>query len=680
MKILKLEVMSGPNIWSNYRQRLIVMQLDLQEMEKRPTHRIPGFPERIKTLMPSLYGHRCSEANKGGFFQRVEQGTWMGHVIEHIALEIQTLAGMDCGYGRTRSTDKEGVYNVVFAYRVREAGLYAAKAAVSIAHALIDGAPYDLQKDIAQLREIASKNNPAATALVLVEEAHRAEIPYHLIGDKLIVLGYGVNQVKLRPDLSGTGSGIGLGIARSRYETANLLSHSQIILNQTHELETPADLEGLFAQSGEPLVIRPAHGDHHRRVCLPVSDLSAASSLFELYHSLYRDLVAEPFVAGDLYRVLIIDYKIEAVLRCTRTHYCGDGRTTLSALVRRQLSSGDAEFVPPIGQLVVAEELEELWSGDIHRSTVLLCERTARSIDLNVCAVDIICHDLAQPLTSGKLISIDPTPNFQPFLRPATGEGLNVIKPLFSMLFPDNNRGRIPVIAARGEGETEPLLHLLAHIIESQGKRVGVAAGSGIYLSGCRMSERDASEHSAVRGLLTDPGIEAAIVHCTTPSILGAGLAFDGSELSIITGHRPMRERANRDQEDIERKADLVVGRTTFENGYVILNADNGAADIEREIDATVTYYTIDKNNPIVRRHCGRGGKAVIYHDGSIYVAEGRWRTLVCEPETTQKAASQLGWILPAVLSAWLLGVDTPAIAKALGKFENHEKTVPATA
>src|SRR6478672_5135506 len=153
MNILDIKVMNGPNYWSNKRHKLIVMRLDLEDMEQKPTHKIPGFSERLEAMFPSMFEHRCSEGVEGGFFSRVKDGTWMGHVIEHIALEIQTLAGMDCGFGRTRETSKSGVYHVVFSYFEEKAGVFAARSAVAIAEALINNTPYDLAGDIQKLRE-----------------------------------------------------------------------------------------------------------------------------------------------------------------------------------------------------------------------------------------------------------------------------------------------------------------------------------------------------------------------------------------------------------------------------------------------------------------------------------------------------------------------------------------------
>src|SRR5258706_867408 len=177
MKIIEIKVLKGPNYWSIRRAKLIQMKLDLGEMEQRPTNKIPGFRERLEKLIRCLYEHRCSEGRPGGFFSRVDEGTWMGHVIEHIALEIQTLAGMDTGFGRTRGAGEDGKYYVVFSYMEEDAGVYAAKAAVRIAQSLIDGTEYNLQQDLQEMREIREDTRLGPSTGCIVDESVKRAIP-----------------------------------------------------------------------------------------------------------------------------------------------------------------------------------------------------------------------------------------------------------------------------------------------------------------------------------------------------------------------------------------------------------------------------------------------------------------------------------------------------------------------
>src|SRR5687768_4247292 len=188
MKILEIKALKGPNYWSVRRPKLIQMKLDLEEMEQLPTHKIEGFRQRLENLLPSLYEHRCSEGVPGGFFSRVKEGTWMGHVIEHIALEIQTLAGMDCGFGRTRSTgEKDGVYYVIFDYLEEDAGVYAARSAFNIVQALVDNREYDLQEDIQRMREIRENTRLGPSTGCIVEEAAKRGIPFIRLNKQSLV-------------------------------------------------------------------------------------------------------------------------------------------------------------------------------------------------------------------------------------------------------------------------------------------------------------------------------------------------------------------------------------------------------------------------------------------------------------------------------------------------------------
>lgn len=230
MQILELKVLRGPNYWSIRRPKLIQMKLDLEELEQRPTNEIDGFLERLKTLLPTMIAHRCSEGVRGGFYMRVEEGTWMGHVIEHIALELQTLAGMNCGFGRTRSTgERDGVYHVVFDYMEEEAGVYAAKAAVDVAQALVDEKEYNLDEVIHRLRELREETRLGPSTGSIVAEAARRNIPYiRLNKHSLVQLGYGVHQKRIRATIASTTSSIGVDIAGDKEETKNLLGAQKV--------------------------------------------------------------------------------------------------------------------------------------------------------------------------------------------------------------------------------------------------------------------------------------------------------------------------------------------------------------------------------------------------------------------------------------------------------------------
>ena len=258
MKIEEIKILRGPNYWSVRRTQLIQMKLNLEELEARPTNTIDGFLERLQALFPSLYEHRCSVGTPGGFFERVKEGTWMGHVIEHIALELQTLAGMDCGFGRTRGTGVEGEYYVVFNYMEEDAGVYAAKAAFNIALALVEAQQYDLANDIQQLREIRENTRLGPSTGCIVEEAAKKGIPYiRLNKQSLVQLGYGIHQKRIRATIASTTSNIAVDIACNKEETKNLLEAAEIPVPKGTVVRTEAGLEEAIQKYGYPLVIIP---------------------------------------------------------------------------------------------------------------------------------------------------------------------------------------------------------------------------------------------------------------------------------------------------------------------------------------------------------------------------------------------------------------------------------------
>ena len=263
MKIIDIKVLKGPNYWSVARKKLIQVRLDLEEMEQRPTNTIDGFLERIRLLFPTMYSHRCSVGKEGGFFKRVEEGTWMGHVIEHIALELQTLAGMDCGFGRTRGTGKEGEYHVVFDYMEEDAGVYAARASFRIAQALIAGTDYHLEGDIQALKDIREETQLGPSTGSIVEEATKRGIPFiRLNKQSLVQLGYGIHQKRIRATIASTTSNIGVDIASDKAETKSLLTAAQIPVPDGAVVRSEEELKEAVTKFGYPLVIKPIDGNH----------------------------------------------------------------------------------------------------------------------------------------------------------------------------------------------------------------------------------------------------------------------------------------------------------------------------------------------------------------------------------------------------------------------------------
>jgi cyanophycin synthetase len=714
MRVLETRVMRGPNIWSNYRQHLIVMTLDLEELETRPTHRINGFSQGIRTLLPSLDSHRCSEGHKGGFFQRVEQGTWMGHVIEHIALELQSLAGMECGYGRTRSTDITGVYHVVFAYRIEDAGRYAGKAAIRVAKALIEGRKYNIEADIRALREIAARYRQDPGMAAIIEEARKAHIPVRIMKNSLVILGYGRHQRKFRINVADSTSGIGMEIAQDKFETKLLLERAFIPTPRGAVAYTMDELTTRIKDMQFPVVLKPLNGNQGRGITTNISHMEQLPGAFQSAAAVSVPVVVEEHLTGDDFRFLVVNYKLVAVAMRTPARVRGNGKSTIGQLIielnndpRRGdghenmltkvvindpleqvlLSQGfNLLSVPRSDETVQLSATANISTGGtaedvtdiVHPFNVFLAERIARIINLDVCGIDIIAKDVALPLCrdNGSVLEVNAGPGLRMHLSPEKGLARNVAKPIIQMLFPENNEGRIPLVAIAGSTGKTMIAKLVVHFAECAGKMVGAATSEGIYLCGQSVDCKDCTDAESSQTVLFDPQIDYAVIECAGECILDSGLPFDTSDISIITNISAdhLHFEGIKTVEDLVRLK-MAVPRTTIRRGYALLNADDEEViGMRNDLDCRIALYSTTADNAVVAQHCSDGGIAAVVEDGFFTLINGRWKyrvddVMVFTRFRSLKQNLNTAIILPAILTAYLHGAEPEMIRSALRSF-----------
>lgn len=715
--------MRGPNYWSNYRKNIIVVKLDLEELEREPTHRIDGFADRLKALMPSLKDHHCSEGHKGGFFERVEQGTWMGHVIEHIAIEIQTLAGMFCGYGRTRSAHKQGVYFVVFAYEIEEVGRYAIEAAVRIAEALVQGKEYDLQKDLRQLEKLSRRYRLGPSTQSIVDEAEKKCIPFkRLDNNSLVVFGHGVKQQKLRGSLAGTTRGMGLRLARDKESTRQLLAREFIPVPKGILVYNEQDVEELISDLEFPIVIKPIEGSSGTGVTRPVSSLREALMAFKIAASVSTPVIMEEFVKGNDYRLILVNYKLIAASQRTAASVTGDGTSTIEELVNRANTDPVRVKGHVLTKIEIEEETNEILSAKglrlssvpangetielkytpnistgggsedvtdhVHPYNIFLAERAAKIIGLDICGIDIIARDLGKPLTGGNgcIIEVNSGPGLRMHHFPAKGLPRNIAKPIIEMLFPDGDDGRIPLVAITGTNGKTTTTRMIAHLAQCAGRyhNVGYTTSDGIYINGNTVYEGDCTGPVSAESILFDPTVDFAVLECARGGILRAGLAFDQSDISVVTNitedHLGTKEIHTLDE---MARVKSVVPRTTKKDGYAILNAEDDLVyDMREDVDCRIALFSMNDNNERIKRHCRREGIAAVVENGYLTICDGRWKTrierIVDIPATLQgRAESMIKNLLPAVLTAYLMKFDVNKIRKALQTFIPSAETTP---
>ena len=723
MEIINIKIMRGPNYWSTYRRQLIVMKLDLQECEAYPTNKINCFAERLETLMPSLYEHRCSEKKPGGFFERIRKGTWLGHVIEHVALELQSLAGMPCGFGRTRSAKKKGVYHVVFAYQVENAGVYAAKAAVRIIQALKDDTPYDIQKDIDELAKINRTEGLGPSTQSLLNAARKRRIPFRrLDNNSLIMLGQGVNQRLLEATMACTTSSVGVDIASDKEETKRILAEGHVPVPKGKTVFTVEELKTAIQAIGFPLVIKPVNGNHGRGITTNIQNEEEAGLAFQKAQTVSAEVIVENFIKGHDYRFLVINYKLEAVARRTPAMIIGDDRSTIKELIEKINSDPNRgeghekiltrikideqtigilaeknltlHSILPFGEILFLKDTANLSTGGTARDTtehvhpfnIFLAERIARLVNLDICGIDIVAEDITKPITekSGAVIEVNAGPGFRMHLAPTKGVARNVGDPVIKMLYPNGAPSRIPLVAVTGTNGKTTTTRLIAHLAKNAGHSVGYTTTDGIYIQDQPIHHGDCSGPASAETVLRDPIVDFAVLECARGGILRAGLGFDKCNISIITNitedHLGLEEIHTLEE---LAKVKSVVARSTFDDGYAILNADDDIVyGIKDELDCNIALFSTQENNERVISHCEEGGWAAIIEKGHFTICKGEWRIRVAKvnevPLTFDgRAACMIKNILPAILAASLSDIDTKVIRKALQSFVPGPELTP---
>jgi len=715
MKILNIQALRGPNVWSTYRKKLIQMRLDLEEMEELPTNKIPGFAERIKKLLPTLVEHECSEEKRGGFFIRIDDGTWMGHVIEHIALEIQTLAGMETGYGRTRETRTRGVYNVVFSFTEEAVGVYAAKSAVRIAEALIKGEEYDLEADLQEMREIREDVRLGPSTGSIVEEAVKRNIPFVRLGtNSLVQLGYGINQMRFQATITCNTSNIAVDIACNKEATKDILKQSCIPVADGDICYDEEDLKATVERLGYPIVLKPFNGNHGKGASINIKNWEDAVSGLKFAQQYSSKVIVEKFITGHDYRILVINHKIVAAAKRIPAHITGDGKNTIQTLIdltnadpRRgyghenvlTLISVDRDTeeqlqklnytltsVPAADEIVYLKSTANLSTGgtsidvtdDLHPNTVFLAERISRVIGLDICGIDIMATTLSEPLaeTGGAIIEVNAAPGFRMHLAPSEGKPRNVAAPVIDMLFPPGKPSRIPIFSVTGTNGKTTTTRLLAHMVKNSGYNVGYTTTDGIYVQDQLIQKGDTTGPQSAEFILKDPSVEFAVLETARGGIIRAGLGFSLCDVGIITNVTEDHIGLG----DVHNLSDLaavksVVVNTVKKEGWAILNAeDEYCLKIARTLDCNVAYFALDGNCEAIKEHCAKGGTAAIYENGAIVIQTGETKTVIEQvaniPLTIDgKAKFMVANTLAATLAGYLYGFKAEDIRVSLQTF-----------
>ncbi|MFL5740797.1 MAG: cyanophycin synthetase [Flavisolibacter sp.] len=721
MIIKEIKVLRGPNFWSVKHKKLVQVLLDLEEMEFRPSNTVPGFYEQIQQMLPSLHEHRCSEGKPGGFFSRVKDGTWMGHVMEHIALELQSLAGMETGFGRTRGAGKEGWYYVVFSYQEERAGIHAAHAAFQIIEALIKGEEFDVNKEVKMIHDLWMADKLGPTTGSIVEEALKRNIPAIRIDhDSLVQLGYGIKQKRIEAALTSCTSSIAVDIASNKDHTKKLLKDAHIPVADGAVVADAGELKEVIEDIGFPVVMKPLNGNHGKGATINISNWPCAMTAFARAKKFSEKILVEKFVQGYDFRALVINKKFVAASLRKPAFVTGDGRHTIQELIDKVNSDPrrgvchektltaikvddvtmevlskhnyDLDTVLGLGEEFMLKPTANLSTGgtatdvtdEVHPKNILLFERIARTIGLDICGIDIMATDLKTPITQngGVVLEVNAAPGFRMHLEPTSGKPRNVAAPVIDMLFQGD--GRIPIVAITGTNGKTTTSRLVAHMAKEAGFCTGLTSTDGVYIDDELILKGDCAGPQSGELILRDASVEFAVLETARGGILRSGLCFDHCDTAIVTNvaedHLGL---SGIDTVEKLAKVKSVVPESVCSSGYAVLNADDDLVYAMRErISCKLALFSLFSDNIRIEQHCRQGGIAAFYEDGFLMLRVGNQLIPIEEAKNIPisfngKAQFNIANALAASLAAYTNGIRLSTIRVALRNFVPSQETTP---
>jgi len=710
IRLLRINYLRGPNMWT-YRP-VLETWLDLGELEDFPSHLLPGFNERLTAALPALIEHHCGVGERGGFIERLRDGTWMGHVLEHIVIELLNLAGMPTGFGQTRSTSQRGVYRMVFRARDEQV----ARAALAEGHALImatiNDEPFDVAAAVARVRDKLDDCYLGPSTAAIVAAATDRRIPHIRLNDgNLVQLGHGARQRRIWTAETDMTSAIAEGIAGDKDLTKTLLKAVGVPVPEGQEVKTAVQAWEAAQDIGLPVVIKPSDGNHGRGVTLDIATQADCEAAFKLADAEGSAVLVESYVRGNEHRVLVVGGQVVAAARGEAAWIHGDGQHTVAELVDSQINTDPrrgltedfplnritlgedpvvlldlqrqgftAESVPPAGKSVLIQRNGNValdCTAEVHPEVAHAVSLAARTVGLDIAGVDLVTEDIGKPLseTGGAIVEVNAGPGLLMHLKPAGGAPQPVGPAIIDHLFAADETGRIPIVGIAGSRGGRQVGRLVAWLLHLNGRHVGLACRDGLFLGTRRVERRDCAHWDAGHRLLMNRVVDAAVIENDAAAILRDGLAYDRALVGVVTDLDGIEALADFDVQDADQlykvlrtQVDVVLG-----NGASVLHAAHPRlVDMAELSDGEVVFYAEDGALDAIRHHRERGGRAVFLRGGAAVLAQGPAETPGANLDALLRrfAGSDAPTLLAAVASAWALGISPELISAGLDTFD----------
>jgi cyanophycin synthetase len=716
--ILRVTHLRGPNIWT-YRP-VIEAWVDIGELEDHPSNTLPGFCERLVAFLPGLVEHECSPGVRGGFLQRLQEGTWAAHILEHVTLELQNLAGMRTGFGKARQTSQRGIYKVAFRTRQEDVGRAALTAGRDLLMAAINNTPYNLATTVAALRELVDDLCLGPSTAHIVDAATARRIPHiRLTEGNLVQLGYGIAQRRIWTAETDQTSAIAEEIASDKDLTKSLLKACGVPVPEG-ELVRSAEAAWEAAQGiGVPVVVKPYDGNHGRGVSL---DLRTQNDVEAAYHLAHRKgggsaVIVEKYIPGNEHRLLVVGKRMVAAASGESLWVIGDGVSDIDQLANAHINTdprrGKNEDAPlnvivPSEEAEVVLELERAGltpksvpakdqrvliqrngnvaydvTDSVHPTVAAAAALAARVVGLDIAGVDMVLEDITRPMDRqrGAVIEVNASPGLLAHIKPAQGEGRPVGKAIIEHLFHADEDGRIPVVGITGTQHTGRIARLVAWLIHISGKHVGLACSEGLYLDGRQVVATDCAHWEAGQRLLINRSVQAAVFENPSRTILAEGLSYDKCTVGVVTDVSWESGLADFDIFDAEQT--YKVARTQIDvvlpSGTAVLNAaDPQTVEMAALCDGKVIFYGPDANLRAIANQRQAGERAVFLRDEAIVMASGMDDTALLSLTSLKPAkASKPEMVMAAVAAAWALDIPVELITAGLRTFESSPKKTP---